>query len=118
MRGLDRLANFSYVDLEEASAQELLRVIRRIVNEVPSWMASLKKLYSAEERPSIALERLLRELLLQAFYAIRSERKLMEQIALQSLPLVRRKPDELVRHYKQNPGRLLALDRAIRPLVM
>ena len=38
------------------------------------------KLYAAEGRPSIAPERLLRALLLQAFYTIRSERQLMEQL--------------------------------------
>jgi len=37
-------------------------------------------LYAAEGRPSIAPERLLRALLLQAFYTIRSERQLMEQL--------------------------------------
>ena len=36
--------------------------------------------YAAEGRPSIAPERLLRALLLQAFYTIRSERQLMEQL--------------------------------------
>jgi transposase len=38
------------------------------------------ELYAAEGRPSIAPERLLRALLLQAFYTIRSERQLMEQL--------------------------------------
>ena len=40
----------------------------------------LGKLYSATGRPSIAPERLLRALLLQTFYTIRSERQLMEQL--------------------------------------
>jgi transposase len=37
-------------------------------------------LYSGTGRPSIAPERLLRAMLLQAFYSIRSERQLMERI--------------------------------------
>jgi transposase len=56
-------------------------VIRRIVNEVLAALdAEFAKLYAAIGRPSIAPERLLRALLLQAFYTIRSERQLMEQL--------------------------------------
>ena len=43
-------------------------------------MVSLPKLYADSGRASIAPERLLRALLLQAFYTIRSERQLMEQL--------------------------------------
>jgi transposase len=58
-----------------------LRQIRRIVNEVLAALdCDFAKLYAAEGRPSIAPERLLRALLLQAFYTIRSERQLMEQL--------------------------------------
>jgi transposase len=58
-----------------------LRQIRRIVNEVLSALdGEFGKLYAAEGRPSIAPERLLRALLLQTFYTIRSERQLMEQL--------------------------------------
>src|SRR5262249_39701594 len=39
-----------------------------------------QKLYAVNGRPSIAPERLLRALLLQAFYSVRSERQLMEQL--------------------------------------
>jgi Transposase domain (DUF772) len=53
-----------------------LRLIRGIVNEV---LAALDRvftaLYATDGRPSIAPERLLRTLLLQAFYTIRSERR-------------------------------------------
>src|SRR5664280_223069 len=41
---------------------------------------SLGKLYASEGRPSIPPEQLLSALLLQAFYGIRSERQLMEQL--------------------------------------
>jgi transposase len=37
------------------------------------------RLYSKTQRPSIPPEKLLRALLLQAFYSVRSERQLMEQ---------------------------------------
>jgi transposase len=58
-----------------------LRLIRRIVNDVLAALdGEFAKLYAAEGRPSIAPERLLRALLLQAFYTIRSERQLMEQL--------------------------------------
>src|SRR6187431_2657784 len=84
MRGSDVRTGelFSYVDLEErVPGHHPLRVIRRIVNEVLVALDDeFEKLYAAEGRPSIAPERLLRALLLQAFYTIRSERHLMEQL--------------------------------------
>jgi transposase len=84
MRGSDMRTGelFSYVDLEQrVSRDHPLRVIRRIVNEVLGALdGEFAKLYAAEGRPSIAPERLLRALLLQAFYSIRSERQLMEQL--------------------------------------
>jgi transposase len=84
MRGSDQRTGelFSYVDLEErVPAKHPLRVIRRIVNEVLTVLdAEFARLYAASGRPSIAPERLLRALLLQAFYTIRSERQLMEQL--------------------------------------
>jgi transposase len=57
------------VDLEErVPRNHPLRVIRRIVNEVLAELdGEFEKLYAAEGRPSIAPERLLRALLLQAF---------------------------------------------------
>jgi transposase len=84
MRGSDERTGelFSYVDIEERVPQNHpLRLIRRIVNEVLSALdGEFAKLYAEDGRPSIAPERLLRALLLQAFYTIRSERQLMEQL--------------------------------------
>ena len=84
MRGSDDQngALFSYVNLEDrVPARHPLRVIRRLVNEVLAALdGEFAKLYAESGRPSIAPERLLRALLLQAFYTIRSERQLMEQL--------------------------------------
>src|SRR5215468_215505 len=84
MRGSDQRMGelFSCVDLEErVPKNHPLRLIRRIVNEVLAALdREFAELYAAEGRPSIAPERLLRALLLQAFYTIRSERQLMEQL--------------------------------------
>src|SRR5262245_2434936 len=84
MRGSDaRIGElFSYVDIEErVPATHPLRAIRALVNEVLAALdAEFAKLYADSGRPSIAPERLLRALLLQAFYTIRSERQLMEQL--------------------------------------
>src|SRR6187549_3742201 len=84
MRGSDVRTGelFSYVDIEDrVPGDHPLRLIRRIVNQVLAALdGEFGKLYAAEGRPSIAPERLLRALLLQAFYSIRSERQLMEQL--------------------------------------
>ena len=84
MRGEDSGSGsfFSYVDLEERIPKSHpLRVIRTVVNEVlASLAADFEAAYSHTGRPSIAPEKLLRVLLLQAFYSIRSERQLMEQL--------------------------------------
>jgi transposase len=84
MRGSDKTSGsvFSYVDVEERiPAKHPLRTIREIVNEVlASLDAELAKLYETTGRESVAPERLLRASLLQAFYTIRSERQLMEQL--------------------------------------
>jgi transposase len=56
-------------------------MIRTLVREVLSELnRSFGKLYASEGRPSIPPEQLLSALLLQAFYGIRSERQLMEQL--------------------------------------
>ncbi len=73
---------FSYVDLEERVRKDHpLRAIRLLVNET---LASMERdfavLYAGIGRPSIAPEKLLRAMLLQAFYSIRSERLLMERL--------------------------------------
>jgi len=84
MRGEDRQAAglFSYVRLEErVPADHPLRSMRALVNAALSDLsADFAALYAATGRPSIAPERLLRALLLQAFYTVRSERLLMEQL--------------------------------------
>jgi transposase len=84
MRGEDRSSGslFSYVDLEDrVPGNHPLRVIREIVNDVLAGLWSdFEAAYSATGRPSVPPEQLLRALLLQAFYSIRSERQLMEQL--------------------------------------
>jgi transposase len=84
MRGLDEQTGslFSFVDLEErVPAKHPLRKIRQIVNDALATLdGEFSRLYASEGRPSIAPEKLLRASLLQAFYSIRSERQLMEQL--------------------------------------
>lgn len=75
-------ALFSYVDLEaRVGKSHPLRAIRQLVNEALSALEKeLSALYSPMGRPSIPPEKLLRAMLLQAFYSIRSERQLMERL--------------------------------------
>src|SRR6476659_6998606 len=84
MRGSDATSGslFSYVDLEDrVPTKHPLRTIRAIVNDVlVSLDAEFERLYEGTGRQSVAPERLLRASLLQAFYSVRSERQLMEQI--------------------------------------
>jgi len=85
MRGDDQQLQpgmFSYVSLEDRVPQDHpLRAIRKLVDQVLSGMSKqLDGLYSEVGRPSIPPERLLRALLLQVFYSVRSERLLMEQL--------------------------------------
>ncbi len=84
MRGKDEVRGslFSYVDLEQRiRADHPLRLIRTIVNAALAEMsAEFDALYPPTGRDSIPPERLLRALLLQAFYSIRSERQLVERI--------------------------------------
>jgi len=84
VRGEERKAEgmFSYVRLEERVPQgHPLRAIRALVDGVLNELSvEFEKLYSRVGRPSIAPEHLLRALLLQAFYTVRSERQLMEQL--------------------------------------
>ena len=82
MRGDDAICGrlFSYIDLEKR-AYHPLRVIRAIANAaLKSLSGEFEKLYSPLGRESIPPERLMRALLLQAFYSIRSERLLVERI--------------------------------------
>ena len=84
MRGDDVKSGslFSYVDIDDrVPKNHPLRLIRTIVNDVLAGLsADFSLIYSGMGRPSIAPEKLLRALLLQAFYSIRSERQLMEQL--------------------------------------
>src|ERR671936_91680 len=84
MRGMDAVTGslFSYVDLEaRIPAQHPLRIIRAVVNEVLVALdAEFARMYASFGRPSIAPEKLLRGSLIQAFFTVRSERQLMEQL--------------------------------------
>lgn len=84
MRGGDeqQLGVFSYVSAEQRIAKDHpLRGIRRMVDEALSGMSShFDALYARGGRPSIAPEKLVRALLLQVLYSVKSERQLMEQI--------------------------------------
>lgn len=84
MRGADSKQEgmFSYVSPEaRVPAKHPLRPIRAMVAEALVQMdRKLEKLYSETGRPSIAPERLIRALLLQVLYSIRSERLLVEQL--------------------------------------
>jgi transposase len=84
MRGGDERTEgmFSYVRVEQRVPQDHpLRPIREIVDRALEALSpQFAKLYSLTGRPSIPPEKLLRALLLQAFYTVRSERQLMEQL--------------------------------------
>jgi len=84
MRGHDQKQGqlYSYVSMEERIPQNHpLRGMRKIVDEVLKGLSPrFSKLYAAVGRPSIPPEQLLRALLLQGLYTIRSERQLMEQL--------------------------------------
>ncbi|MGO8462582.1 IS5 family transposase, partial [Rhizobium ruizarguesonis] len=84
MRGEDERTGslFSYVDLEaRVPAGHPLRAMRGLVNaSLAALDGSFDGLYAKTGRPSIAPERLLRAVLLQMLYSIRSERQLMERL--------------------------------------
>jgi transposase len=84
MRGDDvrQGAMFSYVSPEQrVPADHPLRPIRQMVDEVlKSLSRRFAQLYSHTGRPSIPPEKLLRALLLQVLYTVRSERLLLEQL--------------------------------------
>lgn len=84
MRGSDERSEglFSYVSCEaRVPAAHPLRPIRALVDEALEVLSpEFEGLYSKVGRPSIPPEKLLRALLLQAFYSVRSERQLMEQL--------------------------------------
>src|SRR5215213_5718571 len=63
-----------------------LRVIRPLVNAALARLSpDFERLYAPTGRASIAPEKLLRALLLQVFYSVRSERQLMERLAYNML---------------------------------
>jgi transposase len=73
---------FSYISPEQrVPGDHPLRAIRRMTDEaLRELSAEFAALYSPLGRPSIAPEKLLRALLLQVFFSVRSERMLMEQL--------------------------------------
>jgi len=73
---------FSYVQPEERiPADHPLRAVRRLLNEALKGMTDVfDRMYARSGRPSIPPEQLLRALLLQVLYSVRSERLLMEQL--------------------------------------
>src|SRR6266536_5031364 len=84
MRGKDeqQLDVFSYVSPEQRVPQDHpLRLLRAMTDEaLRDLQPRFNKLYANTGRPSIAPEKLLRALLLQALYGKRSERLLMEEL--------------------------------------
>lgn len=84
MRGDDQDTSgmFSYLTAEQRIPKDHpLRPLRKMVDVVLAELsAQLAKLYAPVGRPSIPPEKLLRALLLQVLYSIRSERLLMEQL--------------------------------------
>ena len=84
MRGSDEPAGylFSYISAEaRVPADHPLRPLRAVVDDALRRMSPrFEKLYVRFGRPSIAPEKLLRALLLQVLYTIRSERQLVEQL--------------------------------------
>src|SRR5437763_15144384 len=91
MRGKDeqQLDVFSYISPEQRVPQDHpLRSLRAMTDEARQLLQPrFKRLYASTGRPSIAPEKLLRALLLQALYSVRSERMLTEQLNYQ--PFVR-----------------------------
>ena len=80
MRSDERVQDgmFSYVSLEQRVPEDHpLRSVRKLTDGV---LRSLDALYAGSGRPSIAPEYILRALLLQVFFSMRSERLLVEQI--------------------------------------
>src|ERR1700693_2639906 len=89
MRGRDRQTGklFSYASPESLVPQDHpLRAIRLLVNAALDRLShEFAAIYSETGRPSIAPEKLLRALLLQALFSVRSERQLMQQITYNML---------------------------------
>jgi transposase len=123
MRGGDIQTSglFSYVSCEARVPDgHPLRAIRAIVDEALEVLSpDFERMYSPIGRPSIPPEKLLRALLLQAFYTVRSERQLMEQLDYNLLfrwfvGLAMDAPIWDVTVFTKNRERLLAGDVAAR----
>lgn len=121
MRGPDerQAILFSYRSIEDRiPADHPLRAMRRLVDPLLVQLSPrFQRLYSARGRPSIPPEQLLRALLLQVLYTIRSERQLMEQLDYNLLYrwFVGLTPDDAVWDatvFSKNRDRLLAGDVA------
>ena len=84
MRGGEREQGvlFTVVNWEDRiPADHPLRTVRRLVDPILRELSpQFEALYSRLGRPSVPPEQLLRALLLQLFYSIRSERQLVEQL--------------------------------------
>src|SRR5215467_12637578 len=84
MRGVDHQQSsmFSYISAEQRVAKDHpLRTVRAMTDAALRELSpQFEAIYAANGRPSIAPEKLLRALLLQVLYTVRSERLLMEQL--------------------------------------
>ena len=84
MRGDDQQQSgmFSYISAKQrVPRSHPLRPVRKMVDEALAEMSpQFSRLYAKRGRPSIAPQKLLRALLPQVLYTIRSERQLMEQL--------------------------------------
>jgi transposase len=84
MRGNDQqqASMWSYISPEQRVPQDHpLRQVRSMTDQILTQLSPrFRRLYAKTGRPSIAPEKLLRALLLQVLYTVRSERMLMEQL--------------------------------------
>src|ERR1700723_4324841 len=121
MRGPDhqQSAMFSYLSPEQrVPSDHPLRAVRQMADTILSQLSQVfSKMYSDICRRSIPPEKLLRALLLQVLYTVRSERMLMEQLDYNLLFrwFVGLNMDEAVWHvtvYTKNRDRLLEADVA------
>src|SRR6266487_579872 len=105
MRGPEQpqTAFFSYLSVDDRIPQDHpLRAMRQLVDPILSELSPrFAALYSELGRPSIPPEYLLRALLLQILYTIRSERQLMEQLNY----------NLLFRWFGARQGRAIYIDR-------
>jgi len=109
---------FSYVRTDDRiPSNHPPRLIRQIADAALAALSGqFDAVYAAEGRPSIPPERLLRALLIQAFYSVRSERQLMEQLNYNCCSAVRgsfgRRPRLGSLDFQQNRERVLNEDFA------